>query len=83
MAPDEPVNIDPMQENLLDSPLDFLIAEHARQRTVFVFIEQLARARALDQNLVAEVLRFLESDMVAHVIDEEEDLFRHCQTNAN
>lgn len=75
MSPDEPVNIVATPGNLPDRPLDFLIADHARQRTAFALIEELARARALDRTLAAEVLRFLECDMVAHVDDEEADLF--------
>lgn len=75
MVPDKPVNIAPVPEKLLDSPLDFLVADHVRQRAVFELIEWLAHARTLDRNLVTEVLRFLENDMVAHVVDEEIDLF--------
>lgn len=83
MAPDRTIKIGPVPEYLLDSPIEFLIADHVRQRTVFDLIEQLARSAVLDRDLTAEVLRFLENDMVAHVTDEEVGLFpllrRRCE----
>jgi iron-sulfur cluster repair protein YtfE (RIC family) len=72
-----------MPRELLDDPLEFFTADHLRQRAAFTLIEQLAGADTLDRGLAVHVLDFLEADMVAHVLDEEDDLFpllrRQCE----
>ena len=60
---------------LLSDPLDFFFAEHFRQRKLCNLLERLALAEAVDARLAAEVLGFLQHDMVLHVEDEEADLF--------
>lgn len=72
---DNSLTIGAMPEVLLDKPLEFFAADHQRQRVVFSLIERLATADTLDRPVATEVLRFLENDMVAHVLDEENDLF--------
>jgi len=72
-----------MPRTLLSDPLEFFAADHLRQRAAFALIERLATADALDRTIAAQVLEFLETDMVAHVLDEEDDLFpllrRRCE----
>lgn len=73
--PNAPAMIAPMPRTLLGDPLEFFAADHLRQRAAFSLIEQLATADTLDRSAAAQVLAFLEKDMVAHVLDEEDDLF--------
>ncbi len=61
--------------DLVRRPLDFLSADHARQRTVSDLMEKLAEDSVLDPAVAEGVLRYLTVDMAAHVRDEEEDLF--------
>ena len=80
---DTPPMIAPMPRDLLGNPLEFFMADHLRQRAAFALIEQLATVDTLDRALATHVLDFLGTDMVAHVLDEEDDLFpllrRRCE----
>lgn len=84
---DKSLMISAMPEVLRDKPLEFFAADHRRQRDVFSLIERLATADTLDRPVATEVLTFLEKDMVAHVLDEEEDLFpllrQRCEPEDN
>ena len=60
---------------LLKKPLEFILADHHRQRALCQALDRLADAAALAPGLAREVVDFIESDMPIHVIDEEEDLF--------
>lgn len=60
---------------LLRTPLDYILADHHRQRELFSLCEELAEADAFDPKLAGTVAGFLETEMELHVIDEEEDLF--------
>jgi len=68
---------------LLADPLDFLFAEHFRQRKLCNLLEGMALSGFLDTRLAVGVLDFLQRDLVLHVADEEEDLFplvrRRCK----
>lgn len=68
---------------LLKEPLEFLFAEHFRQRQMCKALERLATAEAFDGPLITAVDEFLNNDLALHVIDEEEDLFpllrRRCE----
>jgi iron-sulfur cluster repair protein YtfE (RIC family) len=59
----------------LASPLDYIFAEHFRQRTLCWMIDRIADERERDEECISAVLRFLREDFGAHIIDEEEDLF--------
>ena len=80
---DAPLAIPPAPFDLLGDPLDFFVADHLRHRTAFAFIEYLANRDTPDRAAVTQAIIFLEKDMVAHVLDEEEDLFpllrRRCE----
>jgi iron-sulfur cluster repair protein YtfE (RIC family) len=65
----------PPPASQLLTPLDFIFAEHFRQRSLCWLIDQVADAAETDKDSVAAALRFLRSDFGLHVIDEEEDLF--------
>lgn len=59
----------------LAAPLDYVFAEHFRQRILCWMIDRIADGSACDEKCIAAVLRFLREDFGLHVIDEEEDLF--------
>jgi hemerythrin-like domain-containing protein len=66
---------------LLADPMEFLLAEHARQRTLCDVLDDIADADAdadadeVDPELVAAALHFLKDDFRRHVLDEENGLF--------
>lgn len=68
-------HLEPLPSELLLKPLDYILADHLRQRVLCVLCEQLADTQQLDVETAGEVLAYLKTDMVVHVIDEEQDLF--------
>ena len=75
-APVEPF-VETIDPRLLLSPIDFLFADHYRQRVVLNHIEWLAMTpeAANWADLAKAVLAFLRHDLPNHVADEERDLF--------
>ena len=75
--------IEPMPDDLIHEPLEWLFAEHYRHRQLWGVIERIAASTVLLREEVAEVLNFLRLDLPLHMIDEEEDLFpllrRRCE----
>lgn len=78
--------IEPMPKGLIDSPLDFIFAEHHRQREGAVILSMIADG---DFNCagVEGLIEFLETDFALHVGDEEVVLFPalkiHCRPDDN
>ena len=68
-------HIERLPRDLLRAPLDYLLADHLRQRVLCVLCEQIADASRLNPETVGEVLAYITRDMALHVIDEEEDFF--------
>lgn len=68
--------LDPIPENLLRHPIDFICADHYRQRVLCDILDSLVfepdRDSARDD--MAAVLAYLRTDLPLHVADEEEDL---------
>lgn len=60
---------------LLGEPLEFLFADHFRQRVLCKVLDEMAEEAHRDSELAGLVLQFLEGDFGIHVLDEEEDLF--------
>lgn len=67
--------IEDIPATLLDTPLDFVFADHFRQRTLCNLLTKLADADAADPGMAGAVLSYLRTDLPLHVLDEEEDLF--------
>ena len=61
--------------HLLASPLDFILADHLRQRVLCSLLDRLATRLRFEAGIAREVLAHIETDMAIHVIDEEQDLF--------
>ena len=67
--------IEPMPVDLLREPLNWIFAEHHRQRQLCDGLQTLSRVPTFHAALIASVLDYLETDLKMHHIDEEEDLF--------
>lgn len=67
--------IEPMPGDLLREPLNWIFAEHHRQRQLCEALQFLSRIPAFHGALIASVLGYLMADLKLHHIDEEEDLF--------
>ena len=82
-ANDPEVEIKPVDLALLSKPLDFIRADHSRQRALCRVIEDLVRVPLMDKYKAEMVVAQLGNDLGLHVRDEEEDLFpllrRRCQ----
>ncbi|VTO14297.1 hemerythrin domain-containing protein [Brevundimonas vancanneytii] len=69
------VPIEPMPMELIASPLDWLFAEHYRQRQLCRTIDAAAVMPERPSRLLAVIIDYLRHDLPLHVLDEEEDLF--------
>ena len=68
-------HIEPPDLAMLGKPLEFIRADHQRQRKLCGLIEELARAPRLDAGKAEAVIAYLGHDLILHFIDEEEGLF--------
>ena len=66
--------IEPMPEGLIESPLDFIFAEHHRQREAAAILSMIADGE-FNRAGVERLIHFLTSDFALHVGDEETVLF--------
>lgn len=60
---------------LLLAPLDYIHAEHFRQRALCKALEEIAEASECDGEILAAAVDFLKGDFGTHIVDEEQDLF--------
>jgi len=60
---------------LFRKPLDYVLADHLRQRMLCRFLDEIAAETQRDVEVIAAALQFLKTDFGLHIIDEEEDLF--------
>ncbi len=69
--------IEAIPENLLREPIDYLSADHFRQKVACKFLDDIAfdLAGAEAPRLAAIVLAYMERELPKHIADEEEDLF--------
>ena len=59
----------------LAEPLDYIFAEHFRQRVLCNVLDEIADQERPDRQMIEAVLRFLRVDFAPHMQDEEHDLF--------
>lgn len=59
----------------LADPLDYIFAEHFRQRVLCNALDEIADQERPDRPMIEAVLRFLRVDFAPHMQDEEHDLF--------
>jgi hemerythrin-like domain-containing protein len=67
--------LSPTDPSLLASPLDFLSADHLRERQVCTLIDRMALSEPFDHAAAKTVLRFVNEELNVHMRDEAEDLF--------
>ena len=66
--------IEPMPPELIDTPLDFIFAEHLRQREAATILLAIADGD-FSADGVGELVKFLKTDFALHIGDEEIVLF--------
>lgn len=59
----------------VESPLDFIVDDHAREREVCALIDRLVSAASLKDAEMHQILTFLKEQLPQHLADEEIDLF--------
>jgi hemerythrin-like domain-containing protein len=67
--------LSPTDPSLLSSPLEFISADHLRERAICAMIDRLAGTALLDRHAALTVLRFLNEELNVHMRDDAEDLF--------
>lgn len=67
--------LDALPLSMLDEPLDFIFADHFRQRSLCSFLRSFARSRRVPRESADKVLAFLAHDLLLHHQDEDADLF--------
>lgn len=70
--------IEALDPALLRDPIEYLVADHYRQRAVLNLVDTLARGRttpAIRRRIAIEVTTFMRVDLARHVADEEQDVF--------
>ena len=72
-----PEHIEAIPENLLREPIDYLYADHFRQRVICKLLDDIAYDPEAPEvaRLATTVVDYLEQDLPRHVADEEQDLF--------
>lgn len=70
-----PLRLEPLPAELLDRPLDYILADHGRQRAVCAALRSFAERGEGARADAGSVLGYLTGDLEAHHRDEEEDLF--------
>jgi hemerythrin-like domain-containing protein len=70
-----PMN-DPIPDNLLREPVEFLFADHVRQRVLCDWLKMFAEDGGAGADFpFADALAYLETDHANHLADESDDLF--------
>jgi hemerythrin-like domain-containing protein len=80
-----PLELDPIPENLLGEPVEYIYADHFRQRCVCVALDEMM-AHPDDPAIstwAGALLSYIEGDLPLHIADEEQSLFpllrRRCK----
>lgn len=68
--------------SLFYEPIDYVFADHFRQRTLCRVLDDLADMAVIDFDLLDPALEFLKREFGPHVLDEEEDLFPLLRSRA-
>jgi len=67
--------IDPIPDNLIREPIEYLFADHVRQRSLCGMLKSLAERGNAEDALLMGLLAYLEVDHPNHMADEEQGLF--------
>jgi hemerythrin-like domain-containing protein len=76
--------IEPIPENLFREPLEYISADHYRQRTVCRLVDAIAADPDGDDasSRARAVLDYLETEMPQHIADEEQGLFARLRDSS-
>lgn len=66
---------EPVPAALLDAPLDYILVDHVRQRSLCAAIRRFAESGRVDRAEADAVIAYLHNDLALHHRDEDEDLF--------
>ncbi len=61
--------------SLLEDPIEYIFADHFRQRTLCSVLHEIADGSDPDKKLIMAAIKFIQGDFGLHVRDEEQDLF--------
>lgn len=67
--------LDALPLSMLDEPLDFVSADHFRQRSLCRVLQSFARSRHVPRECADKITAFLTHDLSLHHQDEDADLF--------
>ncbi len=70
-----PVLIDVLPIALIDTPLEYILAEHARHRVVLAALQDFAKDRSTSRVNADMIAAFLTQDLPLHFEDEDDDLY--------
>ncbi len=74
--------IESIPDALLDEPLEYMFADHFRERLVLATLQHFAGEASASRADADTIAKFLTSDLVLHHADEEEDLFPFMRLRA-
>ena len=73
-ANSDPWAIDEIEAGLIDAPLEFIFADHHRQRQAALMLNMIATG-GFEENGVRNLINFLREDFARHIADEELGFF--------
>ncbi len=73
--PAGPPMVEAIPFSLIDAPLDYILADHFRQRSVCIALQRFAREGRVARSEADMVIAFLDHDLPLHHEDEDQDLF--------
>ena len=74
--------IEQIPDTVLDEPLEYLFADHFRQRVALTMLQHFAEEASASRADADSIATFLTHDLVLHYADEEEDLFPFVRLRA-
>jgi hemerythrin-like domain-containing protein len=74
--------IELIPDTLLDEPLEYMFADHFRERVVLATLQHFAEEASASRADADTIATFLTRDLVLHHADEEEDLFPFVRLRA-
>ncbi len=67
--------VEEMDLSLLDEPLEYVLADHSRQRSVCAMLTRFSETHLASRSEANRMIAFLTLDLRLHHLDEDEDLF--------
>lgn len=74
-GPRPPLSVDMLPHALLDTPLEYILADHVRQRSICAALQEFADQAEAPRLEADKVCAFLGHDRLIHHADEDQDLF--------